>query len=247
MTEGRRLLPLGVLLLGLLTGCAAVQDIPRMPGPVVTDLVPSTAPAAAPSGTGTLSPDGFDGVRRMAVRVRNVGCASLSTGSGFAVDATTLITNRHVVVDSADLQVSTYDGRDIAVTTAGTAALADLAVVRTAERLPTFSQLATADPVSGDSITVVGYPQGGALTLTTGRVIGAATDPLNANLGQVLVTDAPVEPGSSGSAVLDAQGHVVGVVYAKNGSGQSFIVPVSTLQALLADDAAFAPAPACTP
>lgn len=235
------------LLLGALTGCAALPEIPRMPGPPVTDFVPTAAPVAAPSGTAALSPDGFDGVRRMAVRVRNVGCASLSTGSGFAVDATTLITNRHVVVDSADLQVSTYDGHDVAVTAAGTADLADLALVRTAEPLPTFPELATQDPVSGDLITVVGYPQGGALTLTSGRVVGSATDPLNVSLGPVLVTDAPVEPGSSGSAVLDAQGRVVGVVYAKNSSGQSFFVPVSTLQALLADDAAFAPAPTCTP
>lgn len=82
--------------------------------------------------------------------------------------------------------------------------------------------------------------------MTTGQVIGATTDPLNENLGEVLVTDAPVEPGSSGSAVLDEDGRVVGVVYAKNAAGQSFIVPVSTLRSLLADDAAFTPTTACT-
>lgn len=237
------------LLLVPLTACAAVEDVldevPRMPGPVETDLVPSDAPRTDPAGSEGLSPDGFDTVQRMAVRIRNVGCSSLSTGSGFAVNATTLITNKHVVADSAELQVSTYDGRDIDVTAASTADLADLAVVRTAEELPTFPELAEADPVRGDAVTVVGYPQGGALTVTSGQVIGATTDPLNENLGEVLVTDAPVEPGSSGSAVLDAEGRVVGVVYAKSASGQSFIVPVSTLQALLADDDAFVPSQGC--
>lgn len=237
------------LLLVPLTACAAVEDVldevPRMPGPVETDLVPSDAPRTDPAGSEGLSPDGFDAVQRMAVRIRNVGCSSLSTGSGFAVNATTLITNKHVVADSAELQVSTYDGRDIDVTAASTADLADLAVVRTAEELPTFPELAEADPVRGDAVTVVGYPQGGALTVTSGQVIGATTDPLNENLGEVLVTDAPVEPGSSGSAVLDAEGRVVGVVYAKSASGQSFIVPVSTLQALLADDDAFVPSQGC--
>ncbi|WP_425457991.1 S1C family serine protease [Actinotalea subterranea] len=228
-----------------LAGCAVVEEIPRMPGPPVTDFVPTDVPEVAPTGTGNLSPDGFDAVQRMAVRIRNVGCSSLSTGSGFAIDATTLITNRHVVADSADLQVSTYDGRDVAVTASSTAALADLAVVRTAQALPTSPELATSDPVRGDAVTVVGYPQGGALTLTTGQVIGTTTDPLNENLGEVLVTDAPVEPGSSGSAVLDADGRVVGVVYAKNAAGQSFIVPVSTLRNLLADESAFTPAPGC--
>lgn len=218
-----------------------------MPGPPVTEFVPSQAPSTSPAGTGNLSPDGFDAVQRMAVRIRNIGCDVLSTGSGFAVDATTLITNRHVVAASRGLQVATYDGRDITVTAASTAAIADLAVVRVAQELPTQPQLAADDPVRGDAVTVVGYPQGGALTLTTGQVVGSTTDPLNENLGEVLVTDAPVEPGSSGSAVLDADGQVVGVVYARNAAGQSFIVPVSTLRALLTDEAAFAPAPTCTP
>ena len=235
-----------LLALGSVAGCAVIEDFPQPPGPAVTDFIPTEAPEVEPAGIGNLSPDGFDAVERMAVRIRNVGCSSLSTGSGFAYDATTLITNRHVVSDSAELQISTYDGRDIDVTAASTAAIADLAVVRTAEELPTFAELADVDPVSGDAVTVVGYPQGGALTLTTGRVIGTATDPMNQNLGEVLVTDAPVEPGSSGSAVLDDDGRVVGVVYAKNAAGQSYIVPVSTLRALLADDVAFTPTDGCS-
>src|SRR5690606_11798814 len=126
-----------------------------------------------------------------------------------------------------------------------TAELADLALVRTGEPLPSHPELADTDPVRGDPVTVVGYPQGGRLTVTTGQVIGATTDPLNENLGEVLVTDAAVEPGSSGSAALDAEGRVIGVVYAKNAADQSFLVPVSTLRALLADTEAFVPVEAC--
>lgn len=226
----------------VLGGCGV---LPPLPGPEPTDLVPSSAPGTAPLATGNLSPDGFDAAQRMAVRIRNVGCASLSTGSGFAIDATTLITNRHVIADSADLQLSTYDGRDLGVTAASTAALADLAIVRTVDELPAVPELADADPQPGDAVTVVGYPQGGQLTVTSGRVIGSTTDPLNENLGEVLVTDAPVQPGSSGSAVLDEAGRVVGVVYAKNADDMSFIVPVSTLQMMLADESAFVPSPTC--
>jgi len=224
-----------------LAGCAA---IPQLPGPMPTGFVPS-APATSTAAQVHLSPDGFDAARRIAVRIRNVGCDSLSTGSGFAIDATTLITNRHVVANAAVIQVSTYDGRDIAATAASTAELADLAIVRTAAALPAFPDLADRDPIRGDTISVVGYPLGRELTVTVGRVIGETTDPLHANLGEVLVTDAQVEPGSSGSAVLDADGSVVGVVYAKNAVNQSYVVPVSTLRKLLADTAAFTTAPSC--
>ncbi|HEY0119551.1 MAG TPA: trypsin-like peptidase domain-containing protein [Cellulomonas sp.] len=226
-----------------MAGCAA---LPQMPPPAPSDVVPTVQPTPTISaGDSRLSPDGFDAVERMAVRIRNVGCGEVSTGSGFALTATTLVTNKHVVADSAQLQVSTYDGHDVDVTAASTAGLADLALVRTSEDLPSAPQLADADPVQGDPVTVVGYPLGGQLTLTDGRVIGTTTDPLNSNLGQVLVTDARVEPGSSGSAALDADGKVIGVVYAKNDQGLSFLVPVSTLRAMLADESSFTPAPTC--
>ena len=231
------------VVVGLLTGCTM---LPAPPPPVPTSVVPSEAPRPEPTSTGDLSPDGFDQAQRMAVRIRNVGCGALSTGSGFAIDDHTLLTNRHVVADSAELQLSTYDGRDVAVTAASTAALADLAIVRTADPLPAAPQLADADPTVGQVVTVIGYPLGGQLTVSTGEVLGSTTDPLNENLGEVLVTDAPVEPGSSGSAVLDADGHVVGVVYAKDAEEHSFVVPVSTLRSMLADSSAFAPAPTCS-
>ncbi|ADG74517.1 peptidase S1 and S6 chymotrypsin/Hap [Cellulomonas flavigena DSM 20109] len=232
-----------VVAAGLVGGCAW---LPEPPPPVPTSVVPSVAAAPPLAAAGTqLSPDGFDAAQRMAVRIRNIGCGGLSTGSGFALDEHTLVTNRHVVADSAELQLSTYDGRELAAEATSTAGLADLAVVRTVDPLPAAPQLADADPQVGDAVTVVGYPLGRQLTVTDGRIMGAVTDPLHANLGEVLVTDAPVEPGSSGSAALDAEGRVIGVVYAKNADDMSFLVPVSTLRAMLGDDTAFEPAPTC--
>lgn len=233
-------------LLGSLTGCAALDALPAMPSPVPTSVVPSTVPQPTPTSSGNLSPDGFDLAQRITVRIRNVGCGSLSTGTGFAIDEHTLVTNRHVVADSAELQLSTYDGRDVAVSAASTAALADLAIVRTVDALPASPELAADDPAEGDPVTIVGYPLGGQLTLTSGTVVGSTTDPLNENLGDVLVTDAPVEPGNSGSAALDADGRVIGVVYAKSSDGFSYVVPVSTLRAMLGDESSFSPSTSCT-
>ncbi|RPF22011.1 S1 family peptidase [Myceligenerans xiligouense] len=240
---GGRVAALTALIAVATAGCGV---LPALPEPVPSEIVPSRVSGLEPAeGSDTISPDGFDAVQRMAVRVRNVGCDELSTGSGFAIDEHTLITNKHVVADSDNLQVSTYDGRDIDVGTAATAGLADLAIVRTRDALPSSPVLAEADPRQGDDVTIVGYPSGGELTISAGSVIGSTRDPLNANLGEVLVTDAKVEPGSSGSAALDSRGRVIGVVYAKTADDDSLLVPISTVRDMLADAAAFQNVPTC--
>lgn len=220
---------------------SACSMLPDGPDPLPTDFVPS--PSISPGdGPGALSPDGFTAAQRMTVRVRNVGCGFLSTGTGFALDAHTLVTNRHVISDSKKLQVQTYDGRSISATTVSTTTVADIAIVTTKETLgATFAEPAAADPVASDVITVVGYPNGGRLSTVSGVVLGLTADPLGAAVGTVLATTASVEPGSSGSPVLNEDGEVVGVVYAKSDSNQSFIVPVSTLNTLLDETALLVP------
>ncbi|WP_029252669.1 S1 family peptidase [Paraoerskovia marina] len=242
----RRTLVASTMMLGLLAGCSGT--LPPLPDPVpaATDLVPDDPSPQVPDGVDDLTTDGSAAVRSMAVRIRNVQCDGLSTGSGFALDEHTLLTNKHVVADSSEIQLSTYDGRDVAVEGASSARIADLAVIRTTEALPSYPKLALSDPAPGDTVTVVGYPEGGRLTITQGEVVGTTKDPLNSTLGEVLVTDAEVEPGSSGSAALDDDGNVIGVVYAKTASDQSLLVPVSTVQALLEDDGAFAPVASCS-
>lgn len=214
----------------LLAGCGI---LPAAPSPEPTNFVPSASTSPGDLA-GALSPDGFSAAQRMSVRVRNIGCGFLATGSGFALDEHTLITNRHVVENAKHIEVSTYDGRIIQATAASTTTVADIAIVTTMESLGTsYAERADADPVEGDVVTVVGYPSGGRLTTTTGVVLGETTDPLGGAVGTVLASTAQIEPGSSGSAVFNASGEVVGVVYAMNASEQSFIVPISTLNKLL--------------
>jgi S1-C subfamily serine protease len=219
---------------GLLAGCGELPDLPPMPDPVA--IGETTSPPTPTPGATTLSPDGFRTTERVAVRVRNVGCGGVSTGSGFALSEDVLVTNRHVVAGAETLQVSTYDGQDLLVETAGAAVVADLAIVQTHSALPAAVTLADADPEEGDPVEVVGYPGGGQLTSSTGAVLGYDEDPLNANAGRVVVTSARAEPGSSGSPMYDESGLVVGVVYAATEDGsQSLAVPVSTLRTMLGD------------
>jgi len=221
----------------VLSGCSELPDLPPLPDPVAIGETPAVQTPTP--GTTTLSPDGFRTTERVAVRVRNVGCGGVSTGSGFAVSEDVLVTNRHVVAGAETMQVSTYDGQDLLVETAGSAIVADLAIVRTRSALPAAVTLAEADPEPGDPVEVVGYPGGGRLTSSTGTVLGYEADPLNANAGQIIVTDARAEPGSSGSPMYNESGQVVGVVYAATEDAtRSLAVPVSTLRNLL-DETSF--------
>lgn len=240
-TRAHRLLALATASAVFLTGCAT---LPATPGPMPSDWVPE--PTATPmASTVGLSPDGFTAAQRMTVRVRNIGCGFVKTGTGFALDAFTLVTNRHVINDSQDIQVSTHDGRLIQATAASSTTVADIAIITTTEPLGgAYAARADDDPEAGDVITVVGYPNGGKLTTVSGVVLGQTADPLGSAVDMVLATTAAVEPGSSGSPVLNDEGRVVGVVYAKNpDSNQSFIVPVSVLNTLLAQPALMVPEP----
>lgn len=225
----------------VVSACSVLPPKPPPLGP--TPQGTSTSSVSVPAATSD-SPDGFQSAQRIAIRVRNVGCQSLSTGSGFALDDNTLVTNRHVIEDSAELQLETYDGRDVAVAASTMATFSDLALVTTVDTLPHVAPIADKDAEIDDVITVIGYPKGGELTTSTGRIISSEEDPLGVNLGEVFYTSAPVEPGSSGSAVLNTNGELVGVVYAKSGSGSLF-VPVSTLHELLDSDANQEPLPGC--
>lgn len=179
------------------------------------------------------------------IRVRAVTCSGLSIGSSFAVAPTTLVTNRHVVAGAQQLQLDTATGRSVRVRVAGTAFLQDLAIVRTAQPVSPVLPLATADPRVGLPVTAVGFPLGGTITATHGRVLGYQRDPLQDNAGRVIVTDAFATHGNSGGPLISDGGAVVGVVYAADGRGHSLAIPVSALRRILGRPGSLGPVPAC--
>ncbi|WP_084075939.1 serine protease [Demequina sp. NBRC 110052] len=238
----RRLPALAALSAAALTlaGCAALPDAP---GPLATTWVPaaSVSPGDVPAA---LSPDGFNSAQRMTVRVRNIGCGFIATGTGFALDENTLITNQHVISDSRSIEVSTYNGVKYTATTVSSTSVADIAIVRTEDPIGTsYAILAQEDPEIGDAITVLGYPGGGQLTSVDGVILGTTSDPIEASVGTVYVSSASVVSGSSGSPALNEAGEVVGVVYAKipDGTNNSLIIPVSTLRTLLSETSLMIP------
>ena len=145
----------GLLTTTLVLSLGACALVPSLPEPMPDTVIPTEGAGTVPEDTGNLSPDGFDAAQRMAVRIRNVSCDGVVRGTGFAINSRTLITNRHVVDGNRNLQLSTYDGRDVQVETSSSAELADLAVVRTTEDLDAYPQLASTDPKPGDAVTVI--------------------------------------------------------------------------------------------
>ncbi|MDC5697324.1 serine protease [Intrasporangium calvum] len=229
----------GLVLMVTTAGCAELAPVapPEARSETVRAVTPTTS---VDLEAGEPQLEGFTDLERAALRIRSIGCGGVRTGSGFAIGERVLVTNRHVVAGATTLEVSTFDGTDIDVRTSGAATVADLAIVRTRERLPASITLAPGNPEVGQTVTAVGYPLGGPLTTTDGQVLGYRADPVAKSDLPMLLNSAPVEHGSSGSPLVDISGELVGVVYASTGPGRTYAVPIDVLEDLLEQPEAFA-------
>jgi S1-C subfamily serine protease len=152
-------------------------------------------------------------------------CGVSMTGSGFLAAPGLVVTNAHVVagVDAPLVQLPEGDAREGRVVYIDP--VDDLAVIAVSglEATP----LAIAEPVSAGTQTAVqGYPRGGPFTSSTAGVIAVGPVPVpdiydrSTALRDVYTLDADVQPGNSGGPLLDAQGDVVGVVFARGAEGE---------------------------
>jgi len=206
-----------------------------VPAPPALDLDASALAAIEPLDLDDLqAAQVLRAAREFTVRIRSVGCSQLGTGSGFVLDDGVIVTNRHVVGQPREVSISTWDGRTIAAQVGGIALDADLAVIRiTGADLPVAS-VRTEPAVIGEPVAVIGYPGGGPSTITTGRVLGTTDGPVLGEQVAAIVVDAPVAPGNSGGPLIDAQGQVIGVIFALRGPDRNGLaVPVTTLLDLI--------------
>lgn len=215
-----------------LSGCSV---LPALPEATPSSWLPEpTASAELPD---FISENGFTPGELAAYRIRNFGCEESATGSAFAIDSHTLITNEHVTEGYYIISANASDGEDIATSGTVIAKIGDLAIITTDQELPYTVTLADGDAEIGDDITVVGFPNGDEMTTSTGRVLAEVEDTLD-NAEFIYETDAYTKSGSSGSAVYNDNWEVVGVLYAGDLEGveHSYFVPVSILQEFLDDD-----------
>jgi S1-C subfamily serine protease len=173
--------------------------------------------------------------REFTVRIRALGCDRLGTGSGFVLDDGLIVTNRHVVGQPREMTISTWDGRSFDALVEGIALDADLAVLQIVGGDLPVATLRTTTVVVGEPVAVIGYPGGGAATITTGRVIGFSDGPVLDERVPAIVVDAEVRQGNSGGPLIDAHGEVIGVIFAlSRETGAGLAVPVDVLLERLA-------------
>jgi S1-C subfamily serine protease len=157
------------------------------------------------------------------------------TGSGvlFAPDGY-LLTNSHVIGGATRLTGSLTDGRQFKAERIGDDPATDLAVLRLqAAGLPHAAFGSSAKLRVGQLVVAIGNPLGFQATVTAG-IVSALGRTLRSPTGRlipsVIQTDAPLNPGNSGGALVDGQGRVVGINTAMIGHAQGlcFAIGIDT-------------------
>jgi len=164
-----------------------------------------------------------------------------SLGSGVIVsDEGYILTNNHVIEGADDIQIVLSDGRRVSATVRGSDPESDLAVLKAdGKGLPAIT-LGSLDSVQvGDPVLALGNPFGFGNTVTHGIVSALGRNHLGVNTFEDFIqTDAAINLGNSGGALVDASGNLIGVnsmIFSPSGGSQGigFAIPVSIARTVL--------------
>lgn len=168
------------------------------------------------------------------------------TGSGVIISSDGyIVTNNHVAGDAQELEVTLNDGRVYPATVVGTDPSTDIAVIKVEdEGLPHINFANSDDVRVGEWVVAVGNPFNLASTVTAG-IVSAKGRSINilqdqAPIESFIQTDAVVNPGNSGGALVNLKGDLIGIntaIASPTGvfAGYAFAVP-SNIVAKVIDD-----------
>lgn len=153
-----------------------------------------------------------------------------------------IVTNNHVVSDSQELIVSLSDGRTFSGELVGADELTDIAVVKIkADNLPVAKFGDSDNVVVGEPAIAIGNPMGleysGSVTV---GVISALNRRISGNEAvNYLQTDAAINQGNSGGALVNADGELIGIPSVKivrsGFEGMAFAIPINTVKIVVDD------------
>ncbi len=234
----------------ILAGCGVeVSGGPTtttIPTPTTTAVTASTksSPPAVTSSTTTTEPtttttppnfaDAFETVSDGVLRIEATFCdGGGSTGTGFLISETEVLTAAHVIGDASSVDLSRADGTEVSARVVGTDEIRDLALLELEE--PIAGHIFSIDDSGvrvGDEVAALGHPRG--LNLSLARGVISSLDFLDAGV-LFHQTDAPINPGNSGGPLIDIDGTVIGLADWKfiDVESISFVVAATEIRSYL--------------
>lgn len=224
---------------------APVPQAPIVVEPVASyaDAVARAAPAVVNIYTARIVservlPPAFDrffGSQSPTVRQRVQG----SLGAGVIVDTRGhVITNHHVVGGAQQILLQLADGRVADAKLIGADPDSDLALLKIDLTSLPVMPMGRSDRLRiGDVALAIGYPYGLSQSVTLGIVSGTGRDQLGIRQFESFIqTDAAINVGNSGGALINAQGELIGINTAALGSeGIGFAIPVNMVRGVMQD------------
>ena len=179
---------------------------------------------------------------------RNFFGPKQGTGSGviYSEDGY-IVTNNHVVGFADNIKVELTDGRSFNAVKIGTDPSTDLALLKIeADNLPTIGIGNSDDVKIGEWVLAVGNPFNYLTSTVTAGIVSAKGRDLDIietegkEIEEFIQTDAAVNPGNSGGALVDTKGRLVGIntaIATPNGvfAGYSFAIPINLVVRIVED------------
>ena len=167
-------------------------------------------------------------------------------GSGWVYDANgDIVTDQHVVFGARSIKVTFWNGKTYSAKLVGLDGSTDLAVVKVSAPSSLLHPLSLGDSSKlevGDGVVAIGSPFGLSETVTSGIVSAlhrSITSPTQFSIPDSIQTDAAINHGNSGGALLNLKGEVVGVtaqIQSSSGGneGVGFAIPSNTIKSVAA-------------
>lgn len=183
----------------------------------------------------------FFGGPRVIPEQRASGSGVLITEDGY------IVTNNHVVDNADELTVTLANKKTYKGTVVGTDASSDLAVIKIdGKNLPYMVYGNSDDTKLGQWVLAIGYPLNLDVTVTAGiisaksRSIGINSRQSGTPIESFIQTDAAVNPGNSGGALINTNGELIGInsaIASPTGSyaGYSYAIPVNIVKKVITD------------
>ena len=167
----------------------------------------------------------------------------IGTGSGVIISEDGyIVTNNHVIKDASEIEITLNNKKSYQAKLIGTDSKMDIALLKidAKEKLP-YTVFANSDSVKiGEWVLAVGNPYNLTSTVTAGIVSAKARDLDTSGIQSFIQTDAAVNPGNSGGALVNTRGELIGIntmISSMTGSyvGYSFAVPSNIARKIIED------------